>query len=401
MRAGVAGWPSHRVPQLFHRLPRGRRMARDDDPATPPMGHNGWTAFKKDVDGDLVRAQADAMVDLGLAEAGYEYLVLDGGWRADERDDEGEMRADPEDFPAGIGALADYVHERGLQFGLHQGVGLTDCRGETPGTQSAPGGEHQDAARFAAWGVDFLKYDMCGGDRFDYPDTHGSRRAVARRAYERMGAALAAQDRGILFAVCDAGAYNPWEWARGAGGDIWRTAGDIGPRWERVLELLDRQAGLAEYAGPGGFNDPDTLQVGNGLATSEGRAQFSLWSVLAAPLFVGSDLRELSTDDLATLTNEAVIAVNQDPAGVQARRVRSHPAYGIWAKPLAGGDVAAVIVNRNDDRREVTTSAAELGLEGRGFEMRDLWTDEEWRTEGRIEVAVPGRDAVMVRVSSG
>jgi alpha-galactosidase len=369
--------------------------------ATPPMGWNSWTAFKKDIDADRIRDQADALVETGLADAGYEYVVVDGGWRAEERGPDGEMRADPESFPEGIAPVAEYVHERGLRFGLHQSVGMLDCAGETPGTQSAPGGELQDAERFAKWGVDLLKYDMCGGDRFEYPEGNVSRRAVARRAYDRMGDALATQDRDILFAACEAGAYNTWEWAAAAGAHTWRTARDIADDWGAILTVVDRQAHLAEYAGPGGFNDPDMLQVGNGgLALGAYRAQVSLWSLLAAPLFVGSDLRTLSDAELGLLTNDAVLSVDQDPAGVQGRRVRSHPNYGVWSRPLADGDFAAVVLNRGDERRQITTSAAELGMPGtEEYAVRDLWEGEQRTTDGRIRVRVPSRDAVMVRVT--
>jgi alpha-galactosidase len=372
-----------------------------DVAATPPMGWLSWGAFKKNIDGDLIRAQADAMVELGLLDAGYEYLVVDGGWRAAERDENGDMQADPEAFPEGIASLAEDIHDRGLKFGLHQGVGMTDCAGETPGTQSAPGGELQDAARFADWGVDYLKYDMCGGSRYDYPDTPVSRRNVARRAYTRMGDALAAQDRDIVYSVCDAGAYNAWEWAADAGAHLWRTAGDLGPHWRRIEEVIDRQAHLAPYAGPGGWNDPDMLYVGDDtLSPAEWRLQFSVWSVLSAPLLPSVDLRDLPGEARSMLVNEDVVAVNQDPAGVQGRRVRSDVYENVWSKPLSGGDFAAVVANRHDDPRHIVTSAAEIGMLGADrYRFRDLWSGEEWTGDGRVEADLQAHDATMLRIS--
>lgn len=381
------------------------RTATAGSAARPPMGWNSWNAFRKEIDEDIVKAMADTLVESGMRDAGYEYLVVDGGWRHPARDADGNMQVDREKFPNGMSALADYVHDRGLKFGLHQAVGRLDCAGETPGTQSAPGGEAQDIGLFAEWGIDFLKYDLC---RYEYPRSTTSDREVTRRAFERMGQAIAAVDRDILYSVSEYGRYRPWQWAADAGADMWRTTPDIDDSWDRLMFVLDRQDHLAQYAGPGGWNDPDMLVVADpgsdgphvgGLSLTECRAHMSLWSILAAPLFAGNDLRTMSDDVRDLLCNEAVIAVNQDPAGIPGRRVRG-AWQEIWSKPLANGDVAAVLLNRRDSETAITTTAAELGMPAAPtYHVDDLWTGDSWTTDGRIDEAVPSHGAVMLRLS--
>jgi alpha-galactosidase len=372
---------------------------------TPPMGWNSWNAFGKLIDEERIERQADALVESGLKDAGYEYLVVDGGWRAPERDDDGNMQVDREAFPNGIAGVADYVHERDLKLGLHQAVGMYDCAGETPGTQSAPGGAAQDAELFAEWGVDLLKFDLC---RFEYPDPEASQAAAVRRAFERMGDALDAQDRDILYSISEYGTYRPWLWARDAGAHMWRTTGDIADTWfadaDRrhlsVTSIVDQSVRLAEYAGPGGWNDPDMLQVGNeGLSVAESRSHFALWCVMGAPLFAGNDLTDLDDEIAALLTNDAAIAIDQDPAGVPGERIRGR-LEDVWVKPLADGGVGVVMVNRNTEPATIRMTTDELGLDGDEFHVLDCWSGEEWTTNGVLEAPdVEGHDCGLFRVT--
>jgi alpha-galactosidase len=368
------------------------------------MGWNSWNAFGKLIDEKRIKRQADALVETGLKDAGYEYLVVDGGWRQPERDENGNMQINRDHFPSGIAGVADYVHDLGLKLGLHQAAGMYDCAGETPGTQSAPGGAAQDAELFAEWGIDMLKFDLC---RYDFPETTESRREIVRRAYGEMGEALAATDREILYSISEYGEYLPWEWADDAGGHMWRTTGDIGDAWDEdpdihhlsVTTILDQSARLSEYAGPGGWNDPDMLQVGNGGMTDEEcRSHFSLWCVMGAPLFAGNDLTDLDETTQEILTNEAAIAINQDPAAVAGEQIRGNKKE-LWAKPLADGGCGAVLLNRVDDGTEFRTTAAELGFDGNSFRVDHCWRDESYETAGRITADLPGHGCALLRVS--
>ncbi|OGD30451.1 MAG: alpha-galactosidase [Candidatus Aminicenantes bacterium RBG_13_63_10] len=349
----------------------------------PPMGWNSWNKFGCDVDEEMVRRMAEAMVQSGMAAAGYEYVVIDDCWQT-ARDDEGNIIAGPERFPSGIKALADAVHSLGLKFGIYSCAGDKTCEGR-PGSR---GYEEKDARQYAAWGVDYLKYDWC--------HTEGLQ---ADPAYKKMRAALEAAGRPIVFSICEWGRSKPWLWARGVG-HLWRTTGDIKDKWESVLTLLDLQVGLEEYAGPGGWNDPDMLEVGNGGMTSdEYRAHFSLWCILAAPLMAGNDLRTMSRETAFILTNPDVIAVNQDALGVQGRRFSKEDDREIWVKPLADGSLAVALFNRGQSKARMSVSWAEMKIETSTCYVRDLWKRKELgRFLSGYSADVPSHAVVLVKV---
>jgi alpha-galactosidase len=522
------------------------------------MGWNSWNAIGLGVDEAHVKAEARALVASGMAKAGYGYVVLDGGWRAPTRDAHGDMQANPAKFPDGLKELASYVHGLGLKFGIHQPLGLRDCSNTGPGTQTAPGGELQDVETFASWGVDFIKYDLCGlsyppGTAPGAPDFAGlavlqgasvlgrypaassqtrveggavltpcadcergeavtgiglqggsvsfegvdapadgdytldvsyvnvehssaelttalrrrrmallsvdggapqttwypiplgpdgaptdwgtvatlsvpvrlhagqntvtlsdpaSYEDVVRGAYERMAVALKQVRRPIVLSISDHGEARPWLWAPRLG-PMWRTTNDLGDFWTgprspgsrgpgltSIVAAVDEQVGLAEYAGHGGWNDPDMLQVGNGGTTpTEDEAQFSLWSVLAAPLFAGNDLTTMSPTVRQILLNRDVIAVDQDPLGVEGRRIYDDGVGQVWLKPLADGSVAVVLLNTGQDPRWMTASAPELGLrQAPGYAARDLWTHATTLSSGSFSALVPGHGVAMLRV---
>jgi alpha-galactosidase len=359
---------------------------------TPPMGWNSWNKFGCDVSEALIKETADAMVASGMKDAGYEYVVIDDCWQV-ERDGEGNIIADPERFPSGIKALADYVHGKGLKFGLYSDAGMKTCQGR-PGSR---GYEFQDARTYAAWGVDYLKYDWC---------YHGEQNAEA--SYALMRQALEQAGRPIVLSICEWGRNRPWLWARGIG-HLWRTTGDIQDCWDcrrdwggmGVVHILDLQDGLEAFAGPGGWNDPDMLEVGNGgMSVTEYRAHFSLWATLAAPLMAGNDLRAMSEEIRAILTNTEVIAVDQDRLGRQGRRVRKDGDLEIWARELADGSRAVVLFNRGAAEAEIAVAWPEIGYPATlGATVRDLWRHEDvGRFRGSYSATVPSHGVVMVRV---
>jgi alpha-galactosidase len=309
---------------------------------TPPMGWNSWNKFACNVNEATVRATADAMVSSGMRDAGYLYVVIDDCWHG-ARDADGFITADREKFPSGIKALADYVHKKGLRFGLYSDAGRHTCGGR-PGSQ---GHEYQDALTYARWGVDYLKYDWC--------DT-GTRNA--EEGYELMADALRATGRPIVFSMCEWGTSKPWLWASKVG-NLWRTTGDVIDHWEGkydyswgMVSIVDMNEPLWSYAGPGHWNDPDMLEVGNGgLTDAEYRSHFSLWAMMAAPLIAGNDVAAMSEATKAILLNREVIAVDQDPLGVQGHRVWKEGTNEIWLKPLNGGRQALLLFNRGQARR--------------------------------------------------
>lgn len=360
---------------------------------TPPMGWNSWNKFGCDVSEALIKEIADAMVASGMKDAGYEYVVIDDCWQVD-RDAEGNIVADPERFPSGMRALADYVHGKGLKFGLYSDAGMKTCQGR-PGSR---GYEFQDARTYAAWGVDYLKYDWC---------YHGKQNAEA--SYALMRQALEKAGRPIVLSICEWGTNQPWLWARGIG-HLWRTTGDIQDCWDckrdwggmGVVHILDLQDGLEAFAGPGGWNDPDMLEVGNGgMTVVEYRAHFSLWAILAAPLMAGNDLRAMSEEIRAILTNTEVIAADQDRLGRQGRRVRDDGDLEVWARELADGSRAVVLFNRSDAEAEIAVAWPEIGYPATlRATVRDLWRHEDaGRFRGSYSATVPSHGVVMVRVT--
>jgi alpha-galactosidase len=359
---------------------------------TPPMGWNSWNYFACDVSEKLIMEIADAMAEKGMKDAGYEYIVIDDCWQV-ARDEKGILVADPVRFPSGMKALADYVHSKGLKFGLYSDAGKRTCEGR-PGSYKH---EKIDAQTFSDWGVDYIKYDWCA---------HGLKKA--KKVYPRMGKALQEVERDIVFSVCNWGWDNPWEWAPEYA-HLWRTTPDIKPCFDckkiwfhNVIQIVDKQAPLSKYAGPGAWNDPDMLQVGNGsLTENENIAHFSMWAMMAAPLMAGNDLRNMPENVLNILANKEVIAVNQDLLGVQGYKIRDEGKFEIWLKPLQGGDKAICFFNRSD--KEVVTDYPVMDMlqMESTFSVRDLWEKKSVITQnGALSVAVAPRSVKMYRVSN-
>jgi alpha-galactosidase len=360
---------------------------------TPPMGWNSWNKFQCDVDENLVRQTADALVATGLRDAGYVYLNIDDCWHG-ERDVQGFIHPDAKRFPSGMKAVGDYVHAKGLKLGIYSDAGSKTCA-KRPGSR---GYEEKDARQYASWGVDYLKYDWC--------NTEGLR---AEDAYTVMRDALRKAGRPIVFSLCEWGGSEPWRWAAPVG-NLWRTTGDIGLCWEKksckrewetgVMNILDLQVGLEEFAGPGHFNDPDMLQVGNGLTETEDRAHFSLWALLAAPLLAGNDLRNMSPATKDTLTNREVIAVDQDSLGLQGRKVRDDGAEEVWARSLAGGAKAVVLLNRGEAPVRIKVTWRELDWPAQPVAVRNLWSKRDMGSfrEGYFAEVAP-HGVVMVKLT--
>ena len=388
-------------------------MVRTDGLATtPPLGWNSWNPVSCAVTESDIRDAADALIDTGLREAGYEYVVVDDCWMADELDNEGRLLPSA-DFPNGMAALADYVHDRGLKFGLYSSAGSHTCQGYP----ASLGRERLHAEQFAEWGVDYLKYDNCGD--------HRGRDAIDR--YAAMGDALASVDRDIVYSICEWGQNRPWEWGRNVGGHLWRATDDLVAKWRAdrdefglgIADILDRMAAIDAAAahGPGGWNDPDMLQIGNGpqsgqseheavdvqrpLTEAERRTHFAFWCLLAAPLMVGADLTSLSDFDRELLTNERLLAIDQDPLGIQGTPDRRDDDE-VWSKRLHDGGAVA-FHNRGDAEREISTHVSAVDVLGGADRYRvcDCWTGNEWETGGSLAMTVKPRDTAIVRVTPG
>ncbi|XP_022777364.1 alpha-galactosidase-like [Durio zibethinus] len=337
------------------------RFLLDDGVArTPPMGWNSWNHFHCDIDEKTIKATADALVSTGLAGLGYKYVNLDDCWAEGERDKKGNLMSKATTFPSGIKALADYIHAKGLKLGIYADAGNRTCSDRMPGSL---GHEYQDARTFAEWGVDYLKYDNCYHD--------GSKN---RKRYAVMSRALRKAGRQILYALCEWGQEDPAKWA-GSYGHAWRTTGDINDTWASITSIADANNIWGGYAGPGRWNDPDMLEVGNGgMNVEEYRSHFSLWALMKAPLLIGCDVRSASKETLSILGNKEVIAVNQDPLGVQGRKIRSKGGLEIWAGPLSGKRVVVVLWNRSQCRAPISVGWREIGLSlSSPVTVRDLW----------------------------
>ena len=350
--------------------------------AKPPMGWNSWNKFACNIDEQLMRETADAMVSSGMRDAGYRYLNIDDCWMARERDASGRLLPDPQRFPHGIKALADYVHARGLKLGIYSSAGTLTCQ-KFPASLDH---EETDARTFADWGIDYLKYDNCNNQK---------RPAVQR--YEAMGRALRATGRPIVFSLCEWGSNHPWSWGRTVGGQLWRTTGDIGDRWSTVLQILDRQVPIAGFSGPGAWNDPDMLEVGNGgMSDTEYRAHFSLWALLNAPLIAGNDLRTMSAATREILTNREVIAVDQDWGGRQGTRIRADSAREVWMKPMADGGIAVILLNRGEEPESIAAVPDALGLPvAPRYRARDLWAHADREVTDTLRETVPPHGVAM------
>lgn len=359
---------------------------------TPPMGWNSWNKFACNVSEQTIRAAADAMVSSGMRDAGYHYVVIDDCWQG-PRDADGNITADQEHFPSGIRALADYVHSKGLKFGIYSDAGALTCAGRS-GSQ---GHEYQDALAYARWGVDYLKYDWC---------STGTRNG--EEAYQLMARALRASGRPIILSLCEWGTNKPWTWSPLAG-QLWRTTGDISDVWDTnthnrlgVINIADRNESLWRYAGPGHWNDPDMLEVGNGgLSDDEARAHFSLWAMMASPLIAGNDLAAMSPATHDILTNREVIAVNQDPLGIQGHRLRQDGDLEIWGKPLSGGRQALLLLNRGAQPATIRTGWDVLEWpSSTRVSVRDAWAHRTLARAGKeIAMQVPAHGVQMLVIS--
>ena len=353
---------------------------------TPQMGFNDWNAYGCNVSESLIKSTADRIVSSGMAAAGYQYVNVDDCWLQNSRDSNGNLQPDFAKFPDGISGTAAYVHSKGLKFGIYEDAGSSTCAGY-PGSL---GHETQDANLFAAWGVDYLKYDNCFND--------GS---SAQSRYTTMRNALAATGRPILFSLCSWGSESEWTWGANVG-NSWRTTGDITADYNSMLSIFHNNVGLASFAGPGHWNDPDMLEIGNGMSATEDRTEFSLWSEMAAPLISGTNLVNASATTLSIMTNKAVIAVDQDSLGKQGVQIASSGGLDVLARPLANGDVAVVLFNENSTTATVSTTAAAIGKTGAvSYSLTDLWSGAQTATSGAISASVPGHGTVMYRVAGG
>lgn len=389
---------------------------------TPQMGWNTWNKFAKDINEQLIRETADALVEKGLAEAGYVYLNLDDCWHG-ERDSLGFITENKDRFPSGMKTLGEYIHSKGLKFGIYSDAGEQTCAC-FPGSL---GHEYQDAIMYAHWGVDYLKYDWCYTDNIN-----------PKGAYKLMSNALRAAGRPILFSMCEWGTNQPWTWA-GEIGHSWRTTGDIyasfedyqhydengNPTWKQlgVLSIIDLNADLRQYAGPDHWNDPDMLEVGNGMSVSEDRAHFSLWCMMAAPLILGNDLNNMTDETLEIITNKSVIAIDQDTLGVQGLRYKTDGDIEYWFKPLAGDSWAFCVFNRGKEDRRVSIdledfcftdelSGKSTDFDSKCYTATNLWDCQEkpFRTRGKvagkkgkdnsvvIDATIPSHDVLLYRL---
>ena len=371
---------------------------------TPPMGWNSWNFFAERVTDKDIRAAADQLVATGMKDAGYVYVNIDDTWEA-ERGPDGVLKTNSK-FPD-MKALADYVHSKGLKIGIYSGPGLKTCGGYT----ASLGHEQQDADMYAQWGFDYLKYDLCsfGGDVMakQAPHDQAAQMKLMIGAYEKMSnalkAATAKTGRPIVFSLCQYGFDAPWEWAPALGGNLWRTTGDVEAKWQSIYDIVSQNEGLASYAGPGHWNDPDMLEVGNGkLSLAENRTHFSWWAMLAAPLLAGNDLPNMKPEVKAILTNKDVIAIDQDPLGKQGTRAYADGEVEVWTRQLQGGAMAIAVVNVGSNRQ--STHPFHLNLSRAGLHGtqsgKDLWTGKAVELTENMPLELKAHDVLMVRIGS-
>jgi hypothetical protein len=352
---------------------------------TPPMGWNDWNAFGCNVSEPLVEQTAKVIATSGMKAAGYQYVNIDDCWSTKTRDADGNLVPDPAKFPDGIAGVAAYVHSLGLKLGIYESAGTATCAGY-PGSL---GHEQQDAATFASWGVDYLKYDNCNNQNVPW-----------EQRYDAMRDAIAATGRPMVYSLCEWGEDNVWTWGAGTG-NLWRTTGDISDNFASMLSNFHQNVALAAYAGPGHWNDPDMLEVGNGgMSVTEEQTEFSLWAEMAAPLIAGTNLTTATPATLATYLNKDVIAVDQDRLGKQGTEISSTGGLDVLAKPLANGDVAVTLFNENATAATITTTAHAAGLpSSRAYKLDDLWQHTSTETSGPITASVPAHGTAMYRVS--
>ncbi|WP_262286400.1 ricin-type beta-trefoil lectin domain protein [Micromonospora sp. MA102] len=374
---------------------------------TPPMGWNSWNSFGCNINESLIRQSADAIVASGMRDAGYQYVVVDDCWFNPNRDSAGNLQGDPGRFPSGMKALGDYLHGKGLKFGLYQVPVDRTCAqyfGSYPGATGSQGHEAQDARQFAAWGVDFLKYDWCS------PNGTIDQQVAT---FARMRDALAATGRPIVYSInpnsihAKTGPQRNW----GDVANMWRTTEDITNAWDTgqtngypmgIQNIINVTVPLAGYARPGGFNDPDMMEVGRGgMTDTEMRSHFAMWAVLAAPLIAGNDVRAMTSATQSILTNRNLIAINQDSLGLQSTQISFDGTRRVLAKTLANGDVAVALFNQGSTTTTISTTAAAVGKTGTFFTLLDAWTNATSTTGGAISASVPAHGTVVYRVSGG
>ncbi len=371
---------------------------------TPQMGWNSWNTFACEINEQMIRDMADTMVKTGMKDAGYNYINIDDCWHG-TRDKNGFIQADKTHFPSGIKALADYVHSKGLKIGIYSDAGSKTCGGR-PGSR---GHEYQDAITYASWGIDYVKYDWC-----DTKDIN------PKAAYTTMRDAIKSAGRPMLFSICEWGDNKPWEWATDIG-HSWRTTGDIDPCWNcehshgswsswGVLRILDKQEGLRKYAGPGHWNDMDMMEVGNGMSEAEDRSHFSLWAIMTSPLITGNDLRSMSDTTRKILTNKEMIAINQDPLGIQALKWIDDGDVEIFIKPMDKGDYAVLFLNRSDNEKTYVhdwafnemkddISKHQIDFSKESFNFRNVWTGATGDTKAKLNLSIPAHDVVVLRLT--
>lgn len=376
----------------------------------PPLGWNSWNTFYCNINEQMVRQTADAMASSGMAAAGYQYVVVDDCWMQDTRDASGNLRARTDRFPSGMKALGDYIHSKGLKFGLYHAPREKTCNqyfSNLPGTSSY-GNESRDATLFASWGVDYVKHDWCDG-----------RGTVAEQAavFKKFGDALKATGRPIVYSINPNSAHSntaPTYSGWGAFSDMWRTSEDLDDAWSTgcaptsdcfvgITEALDIIEPMREWTKPGQYNDPDMLMVGvrNTLTPTENRAHMSMWAMLSAPLIAGNDIRNMSADVRSVLTNRDVLAIDQDELVRQADRVRDDGDAEVWAKPLADGSVAVALLNRGSGSRQISTTLGQVGLGSGSYGYRELWTGATGTTTGQLSAQVAGHGVALYRVTPG
>jgi alpha-galactosidase len=370
-------------------------MAQKDGlAARPPMGWNSWNHFHRQVDDAIIRAQAEAMVSSGMRDAGYLYINIDDTWEG-ERDGKGNIQPNSK-FPD-MKALADFVHSKGLKLGIYSSPGAKTCAK----FEGSLGHELQDAQTYAAWGIDYLKYDLCGlREQMKAASTSEAAHKVMIDAYTKMRDALRSTGRPIVYSLCQYGEDAVWEWGPDVGGNLWRTTGDISDKYAKMAEIGFSQAGLGRFAGPGHWNDPDMLEVGNGgMTADEYRTHMSLWAILAAPLLAGNDLTTMTPETLELLTNHDVIAIDQDAAGKQGDRVSAEGPIEVWARVLADGSKAVGIFNRHQTALVARVDFGTMGFKG-AVKARDLWQGKDLgKLNSPYVVNVPAHGVVFLKVT--
>jgi len=335
---------------------------------TPPMGWNSWNQVGcTGLTAKVVEDAADTIVQDGLKKLGYEYVVVDDCWQSG-RDAQGNLIPDPKKFPQGMKAVADYVHADGLKFGIYAVPGSQTCGNYFSGYPihgiGSLGHEQQDANLFASWGVDYLKYDWCRADINDH--------ITQEAAYKKMEADLEATGRNIVFSMSDYGESKPWLWAPGVA-NLWRTTHDIHPNWASLVQHINLQIPVTKYAGPGHWNDPDMLEIGDGgLTPAEDTTHFAMWCMFAAPLFLGTDLSKLTSAQLSLVSNPELIAIDQDSEGHEGHYVKAQSGVEEWMRPLSGGSYAVAMFNENSSPTTVSATLAALGIPAGSYTVRDV-----------------------------